>query len=73
MVRKTRKAKAGYKRITAFIPKTLRATKAVGNKAVRNIQYFLNKGVKSATDVAKAFDKRTAKTLRSLTRRRVRK
>ena len=71
MVRKTRKN--GYKRITAMIPKTLKATRNMGNKALKNVQYFLSKGVKGITNTTRLLDKKTAKTLRSLTRRRGRK
>lgn len=59
--------KNGYKRITAMIPRTLKATKAVGKKTIKNVQYFLSKGVKSVSNVTNVINKRTAKTLRSLT------
>lgn len=74
MVRKTYKnRKNGASQYTAFIPKTLKATKNVGKKTVKKINYFFNNTTKSLKRFAKGIDKKTASSIRSLTRRRGRR
>jgi ERCC4-type nuclease len=67
-MRKSMKSK--LKRYTAFVPKTLKATKNVGKSTVKKINYFLRKTVKTVKKTTKMLDGRTAKTIRSLTKRR---
>jgi hypothetical protein len=74
MKRRERKTLKGHlKRYTAFIPKTLKATKAVGNSVVKKINYFLNSTAKTIKKTTRIIDKKTAKSIKSLTKRRSRK
>ena len=77
MVRKTHKNTKSYKskasQYTALIPKTLKATKNVGKKTVNKINYFFNNATKSLKRFARGIDKKTARSIRSFTRRRGRK
>lgn len=71
MTRKThRKSKNRY---TAVIPKTLKATKNVGKFTVKKINYIFNSAAKTVKQIAKGIDKKTARSIHSLTRRRGRK
>jgi hypothetical protein len=60
------------KKYTAFVPKTLRASKNVGKAAAKKINYFLRNTAKKIKKTANMLDKRTAKSIRSLTKRRQR-
>lgn len=68
-----KKNKSQLKRYTALVPKTLKATKAIGNSVVKKINYFLNNTAKSIRKTTKMIDNKTAKSIRSFTKRRSRK
>lgn len=71
MRRKTVKHnKSQIKQYTAFVPKTVKATKTIGNTIIKNINYFLKSTTKTIKSGTKMLDKRTAKSIRSLTKRR---
>lgn len=58
MRRKTgKRSKIGIKRYTAIVPKTMKATKAVGTAVVNKINYFLCAARKTVKKTAKAIDK----------------
>jgi hypothetical protein len=61
------------KRCTELAPKTLKATKSMSNAFIKKITYFLNKTIKTLKNTSKLIDKKTAKTIRSITKRRGRK
>jgi hypothetical protein len=61
------------KKYTAFIPKTLKATKNLKSGTVKRFKYFLKKGSMTVKNTAKFLNQQTAKTLRSLSLRRLRK
>lgn len=61
------------KRCTELAPKTMKATKSMGNAFIKKISYFLNKTIKTLKNTSNAIDKKTAKTIRSITKRRGRK
>jgi hypothetical protein len=63
-------AQSQIKKYTAFVPKTLRASKNVGKAAVKKINYFLRNTAKKLKKTTKMLDKRAAKSIRSLTKRR---
>ena len=67
-----RKSKS-LKKYTALVPKTLRATKNLKNTTIKRFSYFLKQSGKTVKNTAKCLNKQTAKTLRSLTKRRSRK
>lgn len=74
MRRRTQKrSKSHLKRYTALVPKTLRATKAASASVVKRINYFLNNTAKAIRKTTKKFDRVTAKSIRSFTKRRSRK
>lgn len=74
MRRRTHKrSKSQLKRYTAFVPKTLKATKVAGSSIIKKINYFFNNTAKAIRKTTKKFDKVTAKSIRSLTKRRIRK
>jgi hypothetical protein len=62
--------KIKLKKYTAFVPKTLKATKNVGKSTIKKINYFLNNTAKTIKKTTKMLDKRAAKSIRSLTKRR---
>jgi hypothetical protein len=67
-----KKSKA-LKKYTAFIPKTLKATRNLKSGTVKRFKYFLKKGSTTIKNTAKFLNQQTAKTLRSLSMRRMRK
>jgi hypothetical protein len=74
MRRRTQKRnKSHLKRYTALVPKTLRATKAASTSVIKKINYFLNNTANAIRKTTKKLDKATAKSIRSLTKRRTRK
>jgi hypothetical protein len=74
MRRKTYKRnKVGIKTYTALIPKTMKATKAVGSSVIKKINYFLSSAANTVKKTTKTFDKKTARSIRSLTKRHSRK
>ncbi len=74
MRRKSNKTgKLGMKRYTAAVPKTMKATKAVGTAIVKKINYFLCAARKTVKNTAKSIDRKTAKSIRTFTKRRIRR
>ncbi len=74
MARKTnRRSKSGIKKYTAFVPKTMKATKAVGSAVVKKINYFLCAASKTFKKTTKSIDRTTAKSIRSFTKRKIRR
>lgn len=71
--RTNKKAKSQIKRYTAIVPKTLKATKAVGKTIVNKINYFITKTGKTIKNTTKMIDRKTAKSIRSFTKKRTRK
>lgn len=61
------------KKYTALVPKTLRATKNLKNTTIKRFSYFLKQSGKTVKNTAKFLNRQTAKSLRSLTKRRSRK
>jgi hypothetical protein len=68
MVRKTRKYK-----YTAFVPKTVKATKRTGKKIFNSINYIFNSTAKTLKKTTKILDKRVATSISSLTKRQHRR
>ena len=74
MRRKTSKrGKSKIRNYTAFVPKTLKATRGFSTAAVKKIDYFLKNTVSTIRKTTKRLDKRVAKSIGSLTKRRRRK
>ena len=74
MLRKTNKNKKNKTgQYTALIPKTLNATKNIRKKTMNKINYFFNNVKKSLKNITQKIDKKTARSINSLTRRRNRK
>ena len=72
MRRRTNKStKNSIKKYTAFVPKTMKATKSVGKAVVKKINYFLSSAASTVKKTTKAIDRKTAKSLRSFTKRRI--
>jgi hypothetical protein len=59
-----------FKPYTAFIPKTIAASKSVSIKALDTINSFFNKTKKTIKNMTRRIDRKTAKKLRSFTRKR---
>ena len=70
---KHRRSTNRIKKYTAFVPKTMRATKVFGKTMVNKMNYFFNKTKKTVKNTAKYIDRKTAKSIHSLTKRRSRK
>lgn len=62
-----------FKKYTAFVPKTFKATKNVGKKAITEISYFLRNTKKTLKRTGAMLNRTTAKSIRSLTKRRQRR
>lgn len=73
MKRRAGKQRISLKKYTAIAPKTLRATKAIGSSVIKKINYIFNAAAKTVKKTTKMIDRKTAKTLRSFTKRRIRK
>ena len=58
---------------TAFVPKTVSATKVLGRSMVNKMNYFLKKTKMTVKNTTKYIDRKTAKSIRSLTKKRGRK
>jgi hypothetical protein len=58
---------------TAFVPKTLKATRNAGKNVIKRLDYFLRNSVNTLKNTTKAIDRRTAKTIRSFTKKRSRR
>ena len=65
--------KRGLKRLTAIVPKTFRATANLGRKTMKTVNFVVNRTSKFIKKTSNAIDKRTAKTIRSITKKRGRK
>jgi hypothetical protein len=61
------------RKYTAFVPKTVKATTDMGKSVIRKINYFLTNTVSTLKKTTKAVDRRAAKSIRTLTKRRIRK
>lgn len=57
------------KKYTAIIPKTLKATKKLSNNAVKQSIIFFNSMKKTVKHTVTRLDKKTAKRIRSITRK----
>ncbi len=73
MKRRSTKRRNSLKKYTAYAPKTLRATRAIGSSVVKKINYFFNAAAKTVKKTTKMIDRKTAKSIRSFTKRRIRK
>jgi hypothetical protein len=73
MKRRTSKKGISLKKYTALAPKTLKASKAIGSTVVKKINYFLCSAAKTVRKTTKMIDRKTAKSIRSFTKRRSRK
>ena len=73
MKRRTQKKGHSLKKYTALAPKTLKATKAIGTAVTNKINYFFTTATKTIKKATKMIDKKTAKSIRSFTKRRHRK
>jgi hypothetical protein len=62
--------KIKLKKYTAFVPKTLKATKNIGKSTMKKFKYFLSNTTSTLKRTTKMLDKRAAKSIRSLTKRR---
>ncbi len=71
MTRKSHNNK--IKKYTAFVPKTVKATKNTGRKILNKINLFLNKTNKTVKKTTKMLNRRTASTIRSFTKKRIQK
>jgi hypothetical protein len=69
----TRKFKNKLRKYTALVPKTVKATRSMGTMVVKKINYFLKDAKSTLKRGAKSIDRRTAKSIRSLTKRNSRK
>jgi hypothetical protein len=58
---------------TAFIPKTLRATKNVGKFTIKKINLFLRRTTNTVKRTTKMLNRGTAKSIRSLTKKHSRR
>jgi hypothetical protein len=61
------------KKYTAFVPRSFKATKNVGKKALKEINYFLRTTKKTLKRTSKMLNVTAAKSIRSLTKRRARR
>jgi hypothetical protein len=73
MKRRTTKRRNSLKKYTAYAPKTLRATKAMGTAAIKKINYIFNAAAKTIKKTTKMIDKKTSKSIRSFTKKASRK
>lgn len=73
MKRRTQKRqKSHLKHYTALVPKTIKATKAVGTAAVKRINYYINSTKKTIKKTTDMINKTSAKSIRSLSKLRKR-
>ena len=67
-------AKRGKKSVLRYtariVPRTLKATKNVGKFAIKRLDSIFINAAKSLKHIAKSINRGTAKTIRSITRRR---
>jgi hypothetical protein len=67
------KSKTIISNYTAFVPKTVKATRGVGTAIVKKMNYFLKNTALTLKKRSKLLDKSVAKSISSLTKRRSRK
>lgn len=70
---KNRKNKSLTKKImkyTVFIPKTRDATKKLTKNTIKHVRFFLKNSIETIKNIGKNVDKKVAKTVGSLTRKR---
>lgn len=65
--------KSTIKRYTAFVPKTIKASKAATNLVLKKLNYFLNNTAKTIKKSTKNIDKVASKSIHSLTKKHSRK
>ncbi len=68
--RKSRSKRTSKRNYTAFIPKTVKATKNVGKKSIKIGTTFLKSVLKTVKNLSRGIDRQTAKAIRSLTKKR---
>lgn len=68
-----KKKTSSLKKYTAFAPKTIKATKLIGDAVVNKINYIFNTAAKTVKKTTKMLDKKTSKSIRSFTKKRNRK
>jgi hypothetical protein len=73
MGRKFKKTKNQITKYTAFVPRSLRATKNVGKYTIKKINYFLRNTAKKVKNTTKMLNSRAARSIRSITKRRGRR
>ena len=73
MKRKSRRSTNQIKKYTAFVPKTLRATKNVGKYTIKKLNYFLRNTAKKIKNTSQMLNKGAARSIRSITKRRGRR
>ncbi len=70
MSKKSKSARRGIRKYTAFVPKTARAATNLGKKAIHGATSVLNGAVRIVRQGVKSVDKTTARVIRSLSLRR---
>ncbi len=73
MRRRTAKRSSSLKKYTALAPKTVKATKTIGTAVVNKINNIFLLARKTVKKTTKMIDRKTAKSIRTFTKRRVRK
>lgn len=73
MKKRTTKRKNLLNKYTALAPKTMRATKKMGNALIQKINYFLNRAVNTVKKTTKIIDKKSSKSIRTFTKKYSRK
>lgn len=73
MKRKSRRSTNQIKKYTAFVPKTLRATRNVGKYTIKKLNYFLRNTAKKIKNTTKLLNRGAARSIRSITKKRGRK
>jgi hypothetical protein len=72
MRRKTAR-RSGIKRLTAFVPKTFKATKNLSKSALKRVNAIFNRAANTVRRTTKFVDKKTSFVIRSITKKRSRK
>ena len=73
MARKARTLKNAKRGTAAWIPKTLKASKRIGQRTAKRVRFFLTRAKQSLVKLPGRMDRATAKTLRSYSTRRHRR
>jgi hypothetical protein len=66
--RKSGTVKKYIRKYTAYAPKTLKATKKLGTNAMIKLKYFFKKGMTTIKNTTKRLDRKTSKSIASLTK-----